>query len=72
MEYWSNRPSTRDKIRSWQQISALDEEIQMSLHLKGIALSRYSFTYLVMGHEYIQPHLGSRLDEEKLLSLHLN
>ena len=75
---WSNRPSTRDKIRPLQQMSALYEEIQISLHVQGIEST-----------VYLQPHLRatiwhlkyknvtiflkkmSTLDEDKFISLHL-
>ena len=36
---WSNRPSTRDKYRPWQRTSALDEEIQKSVHLHKADIS---------------------------------
>ena len=33
---WSNRQSTKDKILPLQQMSTLDEDIQIYLHLQGI------------------------------------
>ena len=36
---WSNRPSTRDKNRPWERTSALDEDIQNSVHLHKTDIS---------------------------------